>query len=461
MHVRGLRWLLVPLALAAGWPGATPRALAQLPAPAPAGAADERAALGARQVLSNGVVVLVAERPELPIVSVRVTVGAGAVLDPPGRAGLANLTARLLTRGTARRSGPEIDRAIEFVGGSLESEGGRDGAGLSLAVLRRDLALGLDLLADALQQPTFPADELERTRDEVRATVRRDDQDPGTVAYRLFRGLVFPGHPYGRPVAGTEATLGAIGRDDVVAFHRQAYRPERTVVAVAGAVTAAEVRDALQARLGGWSATEPTPAEPAPVPLGRPPGTELQTRDLTQATVVLGQATVARAHPDYYPLAVASHVLGGGSSSRLYTRVREERGLAYSVYAQVVPARSGSLFVVEFQSANPRVREVLTLVREELSRLGRERVADAELARTKAYLVGSFPLRMDTNGEVAGLLLGIEEHGLGLDFPARYGRAIQAVTADEVLRAVRTHLDPDRMSLAVVANLREAGLATP
>ena len=460
MSVRFVRWLAVPLALLAGWAGALAPAVAQAPAPA-AGSPADPGRLGSRQVLPNGLVILVAERPELPIVSVRVAVAAGAVLDPPGRVGLANLTARLLTRGSARRTGPEIDRAIEFVGGSLESAGSRDTAGLSLAVLRRDLALGLDLLADALRQPTFPADELDRTRDEVRASVRQSDQDPGTLAFRLFRGLVFPGHPYGQPVAGTETTLGAIGRDDVVAFYRQTYRPERTVIAVVGAVTAAEARDELSARLGAWSVAELAPGEPGPVPLGRPPGTELLARDLTQATVVLGQATIARAHPDYYPLVVASHVLGGGSSSRLYTRVREERGLAYSIYAQVAPARNGSLFVIEFQSANPRVREVLTLVREELSRLRRERVADAELARTKGYLVGSFPLRMDTNGEVAGLLLGIEEHGLGLDYPAHYGRAIQAVTGDEILRAVRTHWDPDRMSLAVVANLREAGLATP
>jgi zinc protease len=141
--------------------------------------------------------------------------------------------------------------------------------------------------------------------------------------------------------------------------------------------------------------------------------------------------------------------------------VREERGLAYSVYAQYSAQRHGGMLLVGFQNENTRVREVLALVREELVRLRRERVSGEELARAKAYLIGSFPLRMDTSAELASLLLVVEQLGLGLDYPARYRRAVEAVTADDVLRAVQAHWSPDLMSLAVVANLREAGLAAP
>lgn len=446
--------LALALVLLAGSAGV---ARAQAPAP-PVPPGLEGPLLGTRFTLGNGLVVLVAERPGLPIVSVRVAVGAGAVLDPPDKPGLANLAALLLTRGTRPRTGPEIDRAIEFVGGSLEGEGGRDTSGLALSVLRKDLALGLDLLADALLRPTFPDGEFERKRDEVRASVRRSEEDPGTVAGRVFRRLLFPGHPYSAPVAGTEASLGRITRDDVAAFYATAYRPETTIVAVVGDVTVAEVRAELTTRLGSWAVSRPEPSTPSAAPLGSPPRTETVQRDLTQATVLLGQATVTRTHPDYYPLMVASYILGGGSSSRLYTRIREERGLAYSVYGQQVPGRYGGMFLVEFQSENARVREVLALVRAELVRLRRERVGEDELQRARAYLVGSFPLRMDTNGEVASMLLGIEQWNLGLDYPTRYRRAVEAVTVDDVLRAVRTHWDPDGMSLVVVANLREAGL---
>jgi len=414
-----------------------------------------------RFALPNGLVVLVAERPGIPIVIVHASVEAGAVLDSEAKVGVANLTAELLTRGSATRSPLEIDRAIEFVGGSLEGDGGRESSELVLSVLRKDLGLGLDLFADALLRPAFPQDEFERKRDEILASVRQSEDDPGTVAARALRRLVFPGHPYGRPVDGTEATLRAITRDDVVAFHRAAYRPERTVIAVAGDVTAAAVRAELGARLGAWSAAGSAPTMPGPPPLGQASRTESVQRSLTQATILLGQATVNRKHPDFYPLLVASQILGGGSSSRLYTRVREERGLAYNVYAQFAPSRLAGLFLVELQSENTRVREALTVVREELVRLRRERVSEDELSRARSYLTGSFPLRMDTASDVADLLVGIERFDLGLDYPARFRQGVAAVTADDVLRAVRTHWNPDAMSLALVGDLRAAGIAGP
>ena len=195
--------------------------------------------------------------------------------------------------------------------------------------------------------------------------------------------------------------------------------------------------------------------------LGQPSRTEAADRALTQATILLGQATVTRGHPDFYPLLVASQILGGASSSRLYSRVREERGLAYSVYAQFAPGRLGGLFLVELQSENARVREALAVAREELIRLRRERVSEEELTRARSYLVGGFPLRMGTAEEVSELLVGIERFSLGLDYPARFRQAVSAVTAEDVLRAVRTHWDPDGMSLALVGNLREAGIGNP
>ena len=272
---------------------------------------------------------------------------------------------------------------------------------------------------------------------------------------------MFPGHPYGRPTEGSETSLGAIAREDVVAFYRAAYRPERTVVAVAGDITAAALRTELEARLGSWSTSVPPPGSPGAAALGLPSRTEAVQRSLTQATIFLGEATVSRKHPDFYPLLVASQILGGGSSSRLYTRVREERGLAYNVYAQYAPSRLAGLFLVELQTENPRVREALAVVREELIRLRRERVSEEELARVRSNLIGGFPLRMSTAAEVSDLLVAIERHDLGLDYPARFRQAVSAVTADDVLRVVRTHWDPDAMSLALVGNLREAGIGSP
>jgi zinc protease len=440
------RWLALALAVVAAAPGLAPAAP---PASAP---------LGVRFTLPNGVVVLVAERPALPIVVVRVGVGAGSVLDPPDKAGLSALTVRMMARGIPGRTGLEIDRAIEQVGGRLDAESGRDWATLGVAVLRRDLALGLDLLTDVLVRPTFPAEELDRAREEAAGDVQRSEDDPESVAGQAFRALAFPSHPYGRPVSGTEESLARVTRGDIVAFHAAAYRPQATVVAVAGAVTADEVRAALTTRLGSWTARGAAPAPPPTAVPGAPAGRSLLRRDLAQTTVLTGQATVTHGHPDHYPLVVAGYLLGGGSSSRLYVRLREEQGHAYNVWAEYAPGRYGGLLVVGFQSEPRRVREALALVRTELRRLRETLVGEDELARAKSYLIGSFPLKMDTTAEVATLLLGMEELGLGLDYPARYRQAVEAVTAEDVRRAVRAHWRMEGMSLAVLGNVEPEAL---
>src|SRR5512134_2739773 len=191
-----------------------------------AGAPAPAAPIAHREVLPNGIVLLVAERPGVPIVAVRAFLRAGASFEPTDRPGLANLTGALLTRGTARRSGPEIDAAIEFVGGSLESDASRDGLSASLFVLKRDLGLGLDLLGEVVLSPTFPEAELQRAVAQIQAAIKRSEEDPGTVASRALARLVFASHPYGRPVEGTIESVGQLTRDDVVAFYRGHVRPD-------------------------------------------------------------------------------------------------------------------------------------------------------------------------------------------------------------------------------------------
>src|SRR6266850_7090557 len=185
-------------------------------------ATDAATPLAHREVLPNGMILLVAERPAVSIVAVRVFTRAGAVLDPPDRAGLANLTGATLTRGTAKRSGPELDAAIEFVGGSLEAGAGRDNITVSLAVQKKDMALGLDLMSEVVLSPTFPQAEVARKISEIQAAIKRSDEDPNAIAGRVLSRLVFPGHPYGVPVEGTRESVGRLTRDDVVKFHQEA-----------------------------------------------------------------------------------------------------------------------------------------------------------------------------------------------------------------------------------------------
>jgi zinc protease len=408
------------------------------------------APLAHREMLPNGMVLLVAERPTIPIVVVRVYLSAGSVYDPPDAGGLANLTADMLTRGTARRSGPELDQAIEFVGGSLEGDAGRDGASLSLSVLKKDLKLGLDLLAEVLLTPAFPESELKRRSEEIAASIERSEQDPATVTAREMALLLYPGHPYSRPVAGTVESVKKITRAQIVGFYRENYRPDTAVVAVVGDVTRDEVRQELLARLGSWPATTtPRPVIP-PTPASPPVESRVIHRDLTQATVSLGRPGIRQDHPDYFPLVVANYVLGGGSASRLYTRVREERGLAYSIYSALGPGRYGASYFVGFQTRLDAVDEAVRLTREEMARVGREEISSRELALAKSYLIGSYPLRIDASGKMAGLLVAVEENDLGLDWPDRFKAGISRVTSADVKRVGAIYMNPATFSSVTV-----------
>jgi zinc protease len=413
----------------------------------PAGAAKP---IAHREVLPNGIILLVAERPAIPMVVARAFTHAGAVLDPPDRAGLANLTGALLTRGTAKHTGPQLDSAIEFVGGSIAAGAGRDGLTASLAVLKKDVALGLDLLAEVLLTPTFPPDEVKRKSAQIQASIKRSEEDPGAVAGRALAKLVFPNHPYGVPVEGTVESVGKLTRDDVVRFHAANVRPDTTIIAVVGAISVDEARREIQSRFGAWKPPAEASATTPPVAPGGAPKTETIEKELTQATIMLGRQAIRQTDPDYFPLTVASYVLGGGSASRLYSRVREEGGLAYAVYSYVSPARYGASFTVSAQTRTAEVPKVIDIMREELARMTRAPVTERELKLAKEYLIGSFPLRLDTSSKVADFVVAIEEQGLGLDYGDRYRESVAKVTAADVQRVAAKYFAPDSFNRVVV-----------
>jgi len=412
------------------------------------------APLAHREVLPNGIVLLVAERPAVPIVAVRLLTRAGAVFDPEDRAGLAHLTSALLTRGTAKRTGPEIDSAIEFVGGSLEAAAGRDSLTVALSVQKKDFSLGLDLLSEVVLSPTFPAAEVTRKVAEIQAAIQRSNEDPGTLAARALSRLVYPSHPYGRPVEGTRESVARLTRDDVVKFYARQARPDATVVAVVGAVTVDEARREITARLGSWARPSDPPPSITPPTVAMTPHEETIKRELTQSTLMFGRRAVRQTEPDYFPLSVASYVLGGGSTSRLYTRVREESGLAYAVYSWVSPARYGAAFAVSAQTRTAEVPKVVVMIREELARMTREPVSERELALAKQYLIGSFPFRLDTSSKVADFLAAIEDQGLGLDYADRYKERIGRVTIRDVQDVATKYFPPASFSLVTVGEIK-------
>jgi zinc protease len=251
-------------------------------------------------------------------------------------------------------------------------------------------------------------------------------------------------------VAGTVESVGKLTREAVTRFHRARYRPDAAAIAVVGDVTVDLARQALLRRLASWAAPAEAPAVVPPAPASPPVATETISRALTQATVYLGRPGVGHDHPDYFPLLVANYVLGGGSVSRLYTRVREDAGLAYYVGSSLSPGRYGSSYTVSLQTRVEGVAEAVRLVKEEMARMGKAPVEERELALARSYLIGSFPLRLDTSGKVAEMLIGIEEYGLGLDYPDRFKAEIAKVTRADVERVAARYMDPAAFSSVIV-----------
>jgi len=404
-----------------------------------------------RTVLNNGMVLLTSEQRALPMVSIELLIDAGSRYEPADQAGLANLTSKLLIYGTKQRTAVQISDTLDFIGASLETGCSQDTASVSMTVLKKDLATGLDLLADILNQSTFPQAEIDRQKQAIIASIRAAEEEPGTVAAKAFAAALFPDSPYGRPVEGSEASVKALQQKGLRDFFARNYRPNRSIIAVVGDVS--ELNGAFQT----WPKGEPSGQALVPAKVGESKVLRIN-KDLTQANIVLGHNGVARGNPDYYAIQVMNYVLGGGGfSSRAMDSIRNERGLAYSVYSYFAAEKSHGAFEFIMQTKNETALEAIRIATEEMRRMREQPVMEQELNDAKDYLIGSFPLRFDTNRKVAGFLTQVEYFKLGLDYPDRYADLIRKVTGDDVQRAAKQYLQPERLITVMVGNLKKIG----
>jgi zinc protease len=410
-----------------------------------------------RFVMPNGLTVLVQEQHALPIVQIHALIKAGAAHDPSDKAGLANLVAGLLDEGTTTRSANQIGEQIEFVGGALQAKAGEDFTTASARVLKKDIELGFDLLADILLHPAFADHELERVRSQILGEIQSEKDDPGQVAGKAFKQVVFPSHPYRWPITGTEETLPKIKRADVVQFYTREYVPNQTILTIVGDITVDQARAQLAKRFGAWKRGDNSTRTLAPPHQLEKSVVKLIEKDLTQATILMGHVGISRTNPDYYAVTVMNYILGaGGFSSRLMDSIRDNQGLAYHVGSHFEANLMPGSFIVSLQTRNEAANQAITGVVTELNRIREAPVTDQELSEAKSYLVGSFPLRVDTISKLAEVLALVELYGLGLDYFSRYPKLIEQVTKDDVLRAAKQYLHPTRYALVVVANQNKA-----
>lgn len=422
-------------------------------------AAYPAAPIGKRIVLKNGMVLLLSEKHDIPMVTINMAIKAGSVSVPADKPGLASLTASLLAQGTERRTAKQISGEIDFIGGSLSTGGGDDYASASLKVLKKDLPAGLDLLSDVLMHPVFDQKEIDRLVKSNLAEIQRQKDEPGVVAAEAFGKAVFGDHPYGRTNDEVAAYLTRMTRQDIVDFYRARYGSGDSIIAVVGDVTEREIVGLLNRYFKGWTRTEKVLARPAEIPAYDRITVKKIDKNITQANIDLGNIGISRENPDYYAVMLMNYILGGGGfSSRLMDNIRDNKGLAYDVHSGFSAQKETGLFKVSIQTKNESANEVLDETLKEIHRIQNEPVSEKELADAKAYMTGSFPLRLDTSAKIAGMLSSIEIYNLGLDFPQRYPALINAVTREDIQRVARKYLHPDKMVIVVVANLEKAKL---
>jgi len=412
-----------------------------------------------KATLSNGLTLVVAERNQLPTIHLQVLVRAGSSVDTADQLGLANLTAELLLQGTATRDATQISRRIESVGGSLTSAADLDFTSLHLAVLKKDLPLGMELLADILLNPQFAEPEVARKIVEMKARLKRMEEEPRQIAQLAFARGLFKDHPYAHPVEGSVATLDKLTRVDIQRFFQSYYRPNNALITIVGQTTLEEATGFLEKGLGGWQASpiQKPPLAP-PQGLARPEVVKID-RSSSQANILWGHLGVNRGNPDYYTLLVMNYILGGGGFvSRLMDQIRDNLGLTYGIYSHFEAREFPGAFQIVLETKNQNTNQAVAEIRKEIKKFLEKGVTATELAEAKAYLTGSFPLRMDTNAKMVKLLSAIEFYGLGLDYPEKYPQLINQVTGEEILRVARKYLQPEKFLLVVVGDQKEIQL---
>lgn len=414
------------------------------------------AATISRTELPNGITLLAYENFDSPSVVIGGYLWAGAISESAEQAGLSSLTAGMLMRGTENRTFGQINKALESVGAQLSFRSGVHSVGFGGKALAEDLDLLLDILADSLQRPTFPAPELEKLRGQVLTAIQRRAHDTRSMAWLTFDALLYPDHPYGRSVMGYEDTVANLRDAHLLDHYRNHYSPEGTVIAVVGAVSSDAVLDRVSRALQSWHAPLASPNRSIP-PNSRLDETRRDSAIVegkSQSDIVLGWPSLARNDPDYMKAYLANTVLGVfGMMGRLGETIRKRQGLAYYAYSRL-QAGLGAGPWTAIAGVNPaNVGHAVQSILDEARRLRDETVPQEELSDSQAYLTGIMPLRLETNEGVANTLLDIERHGLGLDYLLNYADLVNSVSVDEVQSVAHKYLDPDRYALAVAGPL--------
>jgi zinc protease len=371
--------------------------------------------------------------------------------DPEGKDGLADVAATLVRRGAGSLDARAYAAAVDALGATLSTGATTENSFVDAEFLARDLEAGLGLCADLLLRPRFDSGEVARAVRQAVAARAQVLDDPARLADDALLMQLFSGHPYGHPAEGRTPTLQTLSHDDIVTFHAHYWTASNTILAIVGDVDPAVAREAVERLLGGWQAgrrsserpPEPRPLEGRRVVLVPKPGA-------TQSQIRLAQVGIERSDPDYFPVMLVNTVLGGGFTSWLVDEIRVNRGLSYSASSRVYPLGVGGYLRVSTFTKNVTTRETIDVALAQLARLGTDDLDSATLAKAKQYMIGLYPLRLETSDAVARTLAELEFYGQPESWIEEYAQRLESVTLDQARAAARRHFGALGLLLVVV-----------
>lgn len=419
-------------------------------APSPATLAPVRFPPFTETTLPNGMTLLVVENHSQPMLSLSLSFRAGSIHDPVGKEGLAELTAQILTKGSAKHTGDQIAAMIEGVGGGLSASAGSDFFSISENVLSDHADVALGLLGEVSRTPALSADELELARTQALSALQLELSQPSSIAARFFRQTIYGKNPYGRETS--EASYKAITRDDVTAFAKRYLVPSGALLVMAGDVTPAKAKAWATRIFGTWRGTPP-PSTP-PMAAAAPPTQILLINrpGSVQANIILGNTTYGPLDSSYYATRVAMQVLGGGADARLFLILREAKGWTYGAYAGMNRYRGLGFWQATFEGRTAVADSALAEMLHQVDRLRTEPIPENELAAAKGFLVGSFPLTIETSDQVAGAVGNAKLLGLGNRYVQTYREHLNAITSAQAEAAAAKALKRDHLTIVVVGD---------
>jgi len=400
---------------------------------------------------NKGTRVLFVEAHELPILDIKLIFDAGSARDGKHK-GLAALTSRLLDQGANGLDADQISSDFESVGAVYSSVANKDSnsVGLRMLVHKNKVIAALENLKRVISRPDFPMAAVELQRKRILLNIQKKQQLPARLAEDAFYSALYGQHPYAVPVTGTERSVEEIERKDIVDFYRRYFVAANATLVMVGDINleqAQAVAEELTGELSKGKRSRPLPKASDPTE----PKTIALPHVSQQTHIFVGQLGIKRGDPDYFPLYVGNHILGGGGMvSRLFEEIREKRGLSYAAYSYFSPMREAGPFLAGLQTKNDQADDALAVLINNLRHFIESGPSDEELLASKKNITGGFPLRLDNNAKILNYIAMIGFYNLPLNYLSTFNEQVEAVTVEQIKDAFRRRIDPDKLITIMV-----------